>query len=57
LRILLPVYSDWLQRGMYVNRDVFIASYLSKSLAAFDRELLRRILPVKILCPPDDTCR
>ena len=57
LRILLPVYSDWLPRGNYTNGDIFIASYLRNSLAAFDPEMLRRILPAKIVCPPDGTCR
>ena len=57
LRVLLPVYSDWLARGNYTNGDIFIVSYLRNSLAAFDREMLRRSLPAKILCPPDGTCR
>jgi hypothetical protein len=57
LRILLPVYSDWLLRRGYMNGDIFIASYLRNSLAGFDPEMLRRILPAKILCPPDGTCR
>jgi len=57
LRILLPVYSDWLQRGGYTNGDIFIVGYLRNSLAAFDPQLLRRIVPAKILCPPDGTCR
>ena len=56
LRVLLPVYADWLARGGYMNGDIFIASYLRNSLAAFDPELLRRIVPAKILCPPEGAC-
>jgi len=57
LRTLLPVYSHWLQRGHYMNAEIFIAGYLRSSLAAFAPELLRRIVPAKILCPPDGACR
>jgi hypothetical protein len=57
LRTLLPVYSNWLQRRGYMNGDIFIAGYLRNSLAAFDPGLLRRVLPAKILCPPDGACR
>jgi hypothetical protein len=57
LRVLLPAYSRWLQRRIYVNLDGLVAGYLRNSLAAFDPEMLRRIVPAKILCPPDGTCR
>jgi hypothetical protein len=56
LRVLLPVYSNWLGRGQYMNGDIFIAAYLRNSLTAFDPELLRRMVPAKILCPPDGAC-
>jgi hypothetical protein len=60
LRVLLPVYSDWLRRRGYVNQQIFTAGYLRNSLAAFDESVLRRVIPASSLaaiCPPDGRCR
>jgi hypothetical protein len=59
LRILLPVYSDWLRRRRFVNGDLYIAGFLRNSLAAFDAGVLRRVVPagrLSELCPPQGRC-
>lgn len=60
LRVLLPVYSDWLRRRGYANTDGFIAGYLRNSLAAFDDSVLQRVVPASTLsaiCPPEGHCK
>jgi hypothetical protein len=56
LRMLLPVYSAWLGPRMVVGMDIFLVGYLRNSLAAFDADLLRRVVPPTILCPPAGRC-
>ena len=60
LRILLPVYSNWLRPRRLVNSDFYVAGFLRNSLAAFDDSVLRRVIPAARLaemCPPQGRCK
>jgi len=60
LAVLLPVYSTWLRHRRLVNLDLFVVGFLRNSLAAFDDDVLRRVIRASILselCPPQGRCK
>lgn len=60
LRVLLPLYLEWLQsRGGLVNTDIYVAAFLRNGLAAFDDGVLRSVVPASsltVICPPRGNC-
>ena len=61
LRDLLPLYAKWLgSRGGLINSDIYVATFLRNSLAAFDGSVLRSVVPASsltVICPPQGNCR
>jgi len=60
LRVLLPLYLEWLGPRGLMNTDIYLAAFLRNSLAAFDDSVLRSVVPagsLTVICPPRGNCR
>jgi len=60
LRVLLPLYLEWLRPRGLMNQQIHLAAFLRNSLGVFDDSLLRSVVPASslaVICPPQGNCR